>query len=55
LSSESCQFKKFAKILSSFLIITCFLLKILFFQRVFNFLAQFLNWGDSGLKLSQIK
>ncbi len=38
----------------SFEIITCFLLKILFFQRVFNISANFLNWDDSELMLSQI-
>jgi hypothetical protein len=32
-----------------------FLLKILFSQRVFNILANFLNRDDSELKLSQIK
>ncbi len=43
LSSESSQLQNFAKILSSFLIITCFWLKILFSQRVFNILASWVK------------
>ncbi len=45
LSSESSQFKNFAKILSSFLIITFSWLKILFSQRVYNILAQLFELG----------
>jgi hypothetical protein len=55
LSSESSQFKNFAKTLKTLWENNIFNKKHVIILKLLNILANFLNWDDSELKLSQIK